>query len=260
VRASGFTLPAASSQAPGSLVVVCHLRISNTGGMSPRREQPMSDQIADSSRNKARQPKRKAGEIRFKLLLDALDELLVDNDIQDVGIYQIAERAGVPSASVYHFFPNKEAALVALAHRHHAALEALSAQLLPSPPASWQALVREKISLSASYHNQHKATLRLFYGVSMTVEMKSADISQTLRLAERRLALLEHYFLLTPVPGLLRRLGIAIAIVDGVFGLSYSQHGSITEEYVEEAQRGALAYLRCYLPEILFVQEASAST
>jgi flavin reductase (DIM6/NTAB) family NADH-FMN oxidoreductase RutF len=37
----------------------------------------------------------------------------------------------VPSASVYHFFPNKEAALVALAHRHHEALEALSS--LPSP-------------------------------------------------------------------------------------------------------------------------------
>lgn len=212
----------------------------------------MPDEIADNFRNKARQPKRRAGEIRFKLLLDALDELLIDNDIQDVGIYQISEKAGVPSASVYHFFPNKEAALVALAHRHHAALEALSAQPLADPPDSWQALVRQKIALSADYHNLHRATLRLFYGVSMTVEMKTADTTQTLRLAERRLQLLEHYFLLMPVPGLLRRLGIAIAIVDGVFGLSYSQHGSITEEYVEEAQRGALAYLRSYLPEILY--------
>lgn len=212
----------------------------------------MSDELTDTSRNKARQPKRKAGEIRFKLLLDALDALLVDNDIQDVGIYQIAEKAGVPSASVYHFFPNKEAALVALADRHHTALGEISAQLLCSPPASWQALVSEKIRLSAHYLNQHRATLRLFYGVSMTVEMKSADTSQTLRLAERRLQLLDHYFALPPVPGLLRRLGIAIAIVDGVFGLSYSQQGAITDEYLEEAQRGSLAYLRCYLPEMLF--------
>ena len=215
----------------------------------------MSEEIPDTSRNKARQPKRRAGEIRFKLLLDALDTLLVDNDIQDVGIYQIAEQAGVPSASVYHFFPNKEAALVALAHRHHEALEALSSLPLPTPPVSWQALVSEKIRLSANYHNEHSATLRLFYGVSMTVEMKSADISQTLRLAERRVALLERYFILAPVPGLLRRLAIAIAIVDGVFGLSYSQHGAITDEYIEEAQRGALAYLRYYLPEVLFAQE-----
>ena len=61
----------------------------------------------------ARRPQRKPGQVRFRKLLDALDELLATSNVQDIGLYQIAAKAKVPNASVYHFFPSTEAALLA---------------------------------------------------------------------------------------------------------------------------------------------------
>lgn len=211
----------------------------------------MSTQHNGEPRIRARQPKRKSGEIRFNLLLDALDTLLIDHNVQDVGIYLIAEQAGIPTASVYHFFPNKEAALLALAKKHHLALEQLAIELPATAPTSWQEMVSGKIERAAIYYNNHRSTLRLFYGAGMTTEIKSIDLSQTMMLADRRMALFEHYFHMPEIPDLRRSLALSIAIVDGVFGLSYSQHNSITPEFVREAQRASIAYLRTWLPEIL---------
>jgi AcrR family transcriptional regulator len=164
-------------------------------------------------RTTARQPQRRPGQLRFQKLLDALDALLRDNNVQEVGLYQIAEQAGVPSASVYHFFPSKEAAFMALATVHHQALQELSQEPLPARPANWQELCREKVSAAARYHNDHPAALRLFLGANISVEIKSADMSQYLRLAQARADMLD--------------------------------------QYVAEAQQAGIAYLRCYLPELV---------
>jgi AcrR family transcriptional regulator len=211
----------------------------------------LSEAERKAKRTRARQPQRRPGEMRFNVLLQALEALLAENSLQDVGLYQIAEKAGVPSASVYHFFPNKDAALIALADIHHKALEAIALEPLVPSPAGWQDIVRRKVTRSAQYHNEHPAALRLFYGAGVSAEIKVADTSQSIRLAQRRAELLNRHFDMPVVPDLLRLLATSIAIVDGVFGLSYSQHGNIAPVYIEEAHRASVAYLRTYLPEIL---------
>ena len=80
-------------------------------------------------------------EARFQKLLDAADSLLAEQHVEQIGLYQIAEQAAVPTASVYHFFPNKEAALLALAERHHEALQCIARAPLLPPPETWQDLV-----------------------------------------------------------------------------------------------------------------------
>ena len=212
----------------------------------------MSEPIApELRRGSARQPQRQRGRERFEILLNALDSLLAEDSVQNVGLYQIAERAGVPTASAYHFFPNKEAALLALAQVHHQALFELSRRPLPSAPATWQEMVKHKILISAEYHNNNRAALRLFFGSNVLEEVKIADISQNVRLAEARAALFEFYFNMTSMPDWTRKLATYLSIVDGIFSLSYRQHGRITDYYVSETQLAAIAYLRCYLPETL---------
>ncbi len=206
---------------------------------------------AKSNRHTARQPTRRPGHVRFRQLLSALETLLEENNLQKVGLYQIAEKAGVPAASVYHFFPNKEAALLALAAEYHIALHDLASEPLDPPPASWQDLVRRKITLAATYHNDHPAALRLFMGAGVTVEVRNADTGQTVRLAQRRALILDAYFEVPHVPDWERRLATSIAIVDGVFGLSYAQHGFIAPAFVDDAWRASIAYLRTFLPEQL---------
>jgi AcrR family transcriptional regulator len=199
---------------------------------------------------------RRPGHIRFTQLLGALEALLAEHSVQDVGLYQIAERAGIPAASVYHFFPNKEAALLALAAEYHTALHDLASEPLDPPPSSWQELVRRKVTHAAEYHNNHPAALRLFMGAGVTVEVKTADTGQTVRLAQRRALVLHHYFHVPHVPDWERRLATSIAIVDGVFGLSYAQHGIITPEFADDAWRASIAYLRTFLPEQLECRSA----
>jgi AcrR family transcriptional regulator len=203
----------------------------------------------------ARQPQRKPGQLRFRKLLDALDQLLVANNVQDIGLYQIAAQAKVPNASIYHFFPSTEAALLALAEVHHSALLDLSKQYLPVPPERWQDLFRQKVTSAAHYHNSHPAALRLFLGANISVEVKSADISQYHRLVDGRSQLLEHYFHMPMVPDWDRRLATYFAMIDGVFSLSYSENGFIRDDYIAEAHQAGVAYLRCYLPEILIPRD-----
>ncbi len=50
------------------------------------------------------------------------------NAPDDIGLYQIAEEAGVPPASTYHFFPTKDAAFLALAQRYLDGFVAASAE------------------------------------------------------------------------------------------------------------------------------------
>lgn len=217
-------------------------------------------QTADrpSKRVVARQPQRKPGQVRFRKLLDALDQLLADNNVQDIGLYQIAAQAKVPNASIYHFFPSTEAALLALAQVHHTALLELSKQHLPVRPIRWQDLFRQKVTSAAEYHNSHPAALRLFLGANISVEVKSADISQYHRLVDGRSQLLNHYFHVPVVPDWERRLATYFAMVDGVFSLSYSENGFIRDDYIAEAHQAGIAYLRCYLPEILIPRDEPA--
>ncbi|MGX7874585.1 TetR/AcrR family transcriptional regulator [Mesorhizobium sp. ORM6] len=200
-------------------------------------------------RKTARLPKRRAGLVRFRELLDATESLLAEMSIQDVGLYQIAERAGAPIASVYHFFPNKEAALLALAAEHHEILQRIAREQLQPPPQTWQELVRRKIVQSTTHYNEHPAALRLFLGAGVTVELRTADAMQTLRLGEIRANLLDHYFDMPPVRDWVRKLATSIAIVDGICILSYSQCGHLTPEFVEDAHSASVAYLRTFLPE-----------
>ena len=199
----------------------------------------------------ARAPVRLPGRIRFKKLLAVTEELLAERSIEKVGLYQIAERAGLPAASVYHFFPNKEAVIFALAAEYHVALQEIARASLLPPPLTWKDLVVRKVTLAADYHNEHPAALRLFMGANVNIEVKEADVDQTLRLARCRLELFQQYFHMPHVDDWERRLAISISIVDGVFGLSYQQHKRIEPHYVEDAHRASIAYLSCFLPDRL---------
>lgn len=200
-------------------------------------------------RTVARLPTRRAGHVRFKKLLEATDSLVAEMSIQDIGLYQIAERAQVPTASVYHFFPTKEAALLALAAEHHGILQQIAREELQPPPQTWQELIRRKVVQSTTHYNEHPAALRLFLGAGITVELRAADINQTMLLAEIRANLLNHYFDMPPVREWVRRIATSIAIVDGICILSYSQFGYLTPEFIEDAYSAAIAYLRTFLPE-----------
>lgn len=198
-----------------------------------------------------RAPMRRRGIQRLELLLDATAAVLGECPDEEVSLAQIAEKAGVPLASVYHFFPNRNAALEALARRFHQRIAELAMVEGSSVPDRWQDLFASRIRRSAAYLNSEPAALRLFMGVGVSAEIRNIDVAGNAALAARRAAFMRKVFELPAMPDLELRIATSLALIDGIWALSYSQHRRISDEFLEEAITAATAYLRCYLPEHL---------
>ncbi|MCL6708441.1 TetR/AcrR family transcriptional regulator [Pseudomonas sp. R2.Fl] len=198
-----------------------------------------------------RVPSRRRGVERFEALLDGTEQLLTERANDDISLADIAERTNVPLASIYHFFPNRNAAFVALAQRYQRALHDIAEEPMPLPVAGWQDIVRDRQRLGADFLNAHPAALRLFMGAGVSVEVRNTDLSGNALLARNRVAFFSRYFDMPAIPDFEKRVAISIALMDGIWALSYSIHGRITDEYLEESTRTSILYLRCYLPEFV---------
>ncbi|MBS7541000.1 TetR/AcrR family transcriptional regulator [Ancylobacter lacus] len=204
--------------------------------------------------------RRRRGQIRLKALIEATDALLAEHDVSEVGLYQIAERAGVPAASIYHFFPNKEAALVALAEDYLDRLVLRSTEAPPQLPTSWQDLISWRIRTSARFYNEHVPLMRLFLGASISAEVRQRDMAGTHAVSQTRAEMFNRYFVMPPIRDWTGKLATSLAIADGIWALSYSQHQRITDDSIEEAIRAVTAYLRCYLPDWIEPRTATITT
>lgn len=195
--------------------------------------------------------RRQRGMLRLKVLLQAAESLLAENDVSEVGLYQIAERAGVPAASIYHFFPNKEAALIALAEEYLQGFAQLATEPLDPAPRTWQELLERVMRRSAAHYDDHPALMKLFLGASISAEVRSRDMAGTSNVARLRAELFDRYFLMPLVKDWEDRLAVSIAIADGIWALSYNLHGRIVPDFLDESIRACTGYLRLFLPEYI---------
>lgn len=193
--------------------------------------------------------RRRKGEARMAKLLAALETLLQDEDVGAIGLYQIAREAKVPPSSVYHFFPTKEAAFLELAQMHLKEFTRLAEQGPIELPGTWQDLIESRIEEATQYYNQHLSAMKLFLGSPIIADIRHSDIEGTLALSEVRERVLNRYFNVPEIPDLRDKLATSIALADGIWTMSFAQHGFITPSSVAEGKRAVIAYLRCYLPE-----------
>lgn len=207
--------------------------------------------MSKREQDRVRQPQRKRGVVRFQNLLDATETLLTQRPDSDISLALVAEEADVPLPSIYHFFPNKDAILVALAQRYHAQLAEMARAPLDPPPDCWQDIIRRRQRRGVSFLNEHPSALRLFMGAGVSAEVRTLDLQGNAALAALRAEEFRHWFDCAAIPDLEARIAVSIGIMDGVWAMSWSQHRRLTEDYLVESIRASVAYLRCYLPEIL---------
>ena len=204
-----------------------------------------------------RQPSRGRGLLRYTALVDATEALLQTENPDEVGLYRIAEQAEVPPASVYHFFPTKEAAFTALANRvadrlmevHRAPIRAREVQ-------SWQALFQLDTGRARDFYNANPAALKIFYGGYGGVDARRVDESIVRRLSDasyRRMDLISHMpFIRDPA----LKFSCRLAILDAIWGVSVQLHGYITEEFHQEALIACTAYSRHIFPEAIELRDS----
>jgi AcrR family transcriptional regulator len=79
-----------------------------------------------------RRPQQERGERRVEEILDAAADVIAEVGVEAATTNAIAERAGAAVGSLYHFFPNKDAIVRALAARYEAELREINRASMPA--------------------------------------------------------------------------------------------------------------------------------
>lgn len=194
--------------------------------------------------------------MRVDGVLDAADRLLVEHGAGALSLPAIAQAAGMPASSLYHFFPSAEAVLVGLVRRYNEQLDALIEQSWPDlPKETWQTLVRGVMAVGRAFHDAHPTYARLVLRAATFDGLRRADDDHIVEMSRRLLTLLQAHFHVPPTPDLADKLVVAIAVSDRIWALTPTEVGRISDSMFEESQHAVLAYLACYLPPLMARRE-----
>lgn len=202
------------------------------------------------SRQRARQPSRERGQLRFQALLNATEALLTEHNPDDIGLYQIARRARIAPASVYHFFPTKNAALLALAEKYHVDIRAMVNAPVPAARLmSWQDLLIVRHERAVSYYNSHIPAAKIFLGIHPSWEIHQADTRYNQTASETLFGYYDRLFLMPYVQDPQEKFELIYAIADAIRSVSFERYGTITPKYAQESTAACIAYCRTFLPD-----------
>jgi AcrR family transcriptional regulator len=191
-----------------------------------------------------RQPQQVRGERRVEAILDAAAALIAEGGTEKLTVQALADRARTSKGSLYHFFPDLEGVLCALADRHSAALTALSSAMVADTSVDWSRLSpAETIDLflaPLSYLESHPDLLAL-------ARMPMVSDHRTRRLTPYRdLAahILKHRCATLSAPQQLAAASAMVAIVDGIVAYGLRSEDVSPTQMVAELRRVLRAYLR----------------
>jgi AcrR family transcriptional regulator len=197
-----------------------------------------------------RDPQRARGRARYEKLLDAAAALLGSGDGSTVTLNDAATFAGIPLASVYHYFPSNVALLVGLARRYFRDFERLmDVRVAHASLRSWFDLCKAHADAGRRYYESNPAAMRLLLGAGFGTQVRQSDLAANVRFAAAQYHAYCRHFVMPTGDYPIERCAIAITISDSVWSLSYNRHGCITDTLAQEALAARLAYLRLYLPE-----------
>lgn len=233
----------------------------NSEGAVMHAQKSARGQISKGRSAEPRFPHQKRSRERFERLLDVVDEMLIEQDLRQVSIHDIARRAGVPAASVYHFFPSKEAASVALADRYLKRLKEhnLLDEFQLKKITRWQDLFKRNIEDTIKFYNEHPVILKIFFGGDVLEEIRARDVQYIKSISGAGYPLMNALFVMPYLPDSEIKFATLWSICDGITMTSYQRHGRVTPEFKREMIEAALSYCRTFLPEVLPLRAPAAT-
>ncbi|MFC3607611.1 TetR/AcrR family transcriptional regulator [Stutzerimonas tarimensis] len=195
---------------------------------------------------------RASSQQRIDAILSAARALLAEQGLGALSMYSVAERAGIPPSSVYHFFASVPAVLGALTAEVHAAFRAcLEAPVDAAEIHDWRDLSRLIEQRMLARYAEDPAARQLILTQHGLAEITQADVRHDLELGRLMQGLFERFFRLPPLPEELDVFSLALELSDRVYARSIQLHGEITPRLAEEGMRVFDAYLGLYLPPCL---------
>lgn len=192
------------------------------------------------------------GRQRRAALLAAARELLAERELDEISLSDLADTAGIPAGSAYHFYANATDAFAALTEQVVADLAAVLTE--PIPPAdltTWEDVIAVSAARAVRFYDERPDARQLLIGAKAPPEFKRTDRENDRFLGT---VLRDHVAAVFELPAMPRTDEIffhAVEIVDLFYSLSMLREGAITADMAAEAVRAAVAYLRTYLPAVL---------
>ena len=203
---------------------------------------------------------RARSQARIDLILAAARTLLATEGVTSLSIYSVAERAGIPPSSVYHFFAGVPALLQALTGDVHAAFRAcLQAPIEHETLGGWRDLSRIVEQRMLTIYSEDAAARQLILAQHGLTEVTRADRQHDLELGQLMHGLFMRHFELPVLPQDVDVFALAMELGDRVYARSMQLHDCITPRMAEEGMRVVDAYLGLYLPAYLPKLPASVS-
>jgi AcrR family transcriptional regulator len=197
-----------------------------------------------------RRPRQRRSQERVEAILDAAERLLSESEPGDISIYTLAEEAGMPPPSIYHFFPDSQHVFGALAERY---FDKVSRNLGPIPDElrTWQDVMEYRFAGTRHFYNGNIAARKVILGSGNSWSIRARDFELVQDMARGGVAEIAHYFILPVIPGMIDRMTETIAMNDGIWAIHNHRYGYLPDEQEEYARRARIAHMRTYLPEYL---------
>lgn len=197
------------------------------------------------------EPQRQArGRQRAGRILDAADGLIRRDGHIGLSLQQVAEAAGIPPASLYHYFPTTQALLIGLAQRYIAVFETLASREMDHAAlTSWGDLCARHAETALRFYHEHPVAMRLFLGPESGWDIRNADLAANRRIGGIYYRKLIRHFAVAESAALEEAMTIAVTISDAIWAMSFARSGEVEPVMAREALRARLAYLRLYVGE-----------
>lgn len=201
---------------------------------------------------KTRKPIQSRGIERQQKILAAAKLLIGEVGIKKTTAYKIAERAELPPASIYQYFPSCELIFEALAElQFETHMNELNKRIQSSSITTWQQMIEMTVMSSYLFYTSDTTNMNLFLGMETTLKVRMGAASRLTRFAEWCCSMLEQRFIIEDIDTLKEPLAISVNIADAVFLRSLSLYGEIRPNYYNEALIAVLGYLSAHINEVL---------
>ncbi|MFI8933179.1 TetR/AcrR family transcriptional regulator [Streptomyces sp. NPDC053474] len=182
---------------------------------------------------------------RRQAILDAAEALLAEHGYQAATLKAIGQRAGIPTASVYHYFSDRHQVEAELLRRQARELDVLIGAALDDPELrTLRAAVDAVIDPAFAYFRQHPSCAELWFpGRQEALDelVRTFDRAQAERLWR---ALTERNLVTADTPRLAVQLAFEVA--NRLFGTAFRRSPAGDGATIAETKRLVTAYLQTY--------------
>ena len=206
----------------------------------------MSSERAEAPVTRRRVPTQARSRRKVEHLLDTASRLVVERGVEALTTRDIALASGVPVASLYQYFADKEDVLLALAERDMAEMDdQVLADLAGVRHLTLATLVRTTMGSFVAVYQRRKAFVEIYLRGRGNAAIHQFGREHNVRVATmlRSLAI-ERGLALPTLPE--KTAMLAVEIGDRVFQLAYERDDDGDQELVEEGITLVTAYLERY--------------